>query len=162
MEKSAWGQGSLGKVNIITLATLSPTPIRTSLVCPPVHVLPSGAKEDDYAVSEELNKVIVEESRTRAAAAETTDTSSTKAEAGEAAEAAETMEAGDVVSDTAAAKSEAKISSISFVSCATGEDAMQTLAGEQEAEEGEVTHLSCVLYFFVLFLFLFFAFQRVE
>ena len=121
----------------------------------PVHVLPSGAKEDDYAVSEELNKVIVEESRTRAAAAETTDT----AEAGEAAEAAE---AGNVVSDTAAAKTEAKIGSISFVSCATGEDAMQSLAGEQEAEEGEVTHLSCVLYFFVLFLFLFFAFQRVE
>ena len=99
-------------------------------------MLPSGAKEDDYAVSEELNKVIVEESRTRAAAAETTDTSSTKAEAAEAAE------AGDVVSDTAAAK----IGSISFVSCATGEDAMQSLAGEQEAEEGEVTHLSCVLY----------------
>ena len=122
--------------------------------------MPSGAKEDDYAVSEELNKVIVEESRTRAAAAETTDTTSTKAEAGEAGGAAE---AGDVVSDTAAAKTEAKIGSISFVSCATGEDAMQTLAGEQEAEEGEVTHLSCVLYyFFVLFLFLFFAFQRVE
>ena len=122
-------------------------------------MLPSGAKEDDYAVSEELNKVIVEESRTRAAAAETTDTSSTKAEPAEAGE------AGDVVSDTAAAKSEAKIGSISFVSCATGEDAMQTLAGEQEAEEGEVTHLSCVLFnflFFVLFLFLFFAFQRVE
>ena len=122
--------------------------------------MPSGAKEDDYAVSEELNKVIVEESRTRAAAAETTDTTSTKAEAGEAGGAAE---AGDVVSDTAAAKTEAKIGSISFVSCATGEDAMQTLAGEQEAEEGGVTHLSCVLYyFFVLFLFLFFAFQRVE
>ena len=126
-------------------------------MCPLVHVLPSGAKEDDYAVSEELNKVIVEESRTRAAAAETTDTTSTKAEAGEAAE------AGDVVSDTAAAKTEAKIGSISFVSCATGEDAMQTLAGEQEAEEGGVTHLSCVLYYFLsCFYFLFFAFQRVE
>ena len=123
-------------------------------------MLPSGAKEDDYAVSEELNKVIVEESRTRAAAAETTDTTSTKAEAGEAAEAAE---AGDVVSDTAAAKTEAKIGSISFVSCATGEDAMQTLAGEPEAEEGGVTHLSCVLYYSCLvFYFLFFAFQRVE
>ena len=32
MEKSAWGQGSLGKVNIITLATLLPTPIIISLV----------------------------------------------------------------------------------------------------------------------------------
>ena len=127
------------------------------VVCPLVHVLPSGAKEDDYAVSEELNKVIVEESRTRAAAAETTDTSSTKAEAGEAAEAAE---AGDVVSDTAAAKSEAKIGSISFVSCATGEDAMQTLAGEQEAEEGEVTHLSCVLYYVLSCFYFYFSHFR--
>ena len=116
-------------------------------------MLPSGAKEDDYAVSEELNKVIVEESRTRAAAAETTDT----AEAGEAAEAAE---AGDVVSDTAAAKTEAKIGSISFVSCATGEDAMQTLAGEQEAEEGEVTHLSCVLYYFLSCFYFYFSHFR--
>ena len=31
MEKSAWGQGSLGKVNIITFATLLPTPIIISL-----------------------------------------------------------------------------------------------------------------------------------
>ena len=31
MEKSAWGQGSLEKVNIITLATLLPTPIIISL-----------------------------------------------------------------------------------------------------------------------------------
>jgi hypothetical protein len=31
LEKSAWGQGSLGKVNIITLATLLPTPIIISL-----------------------------------------------------------------------------------------------------------------------------------
>ena len=117
----------------------------------------SGAKEDDYAVSEELNKVIVEESRTRAAAAETTDTTSTKAEAGEAAEAAE---AGDVVSDTAAAKTEAKIGSISFVSCATGEDAMQTLAGEPEAEEGGVTHLSCVLYYFLSCSYFYFSHFR--
>ena len=119
-------------------------------------MLLSGAKEDDYAVSEELNKVIVEESRTRAAAAETTDT----AEAGEAGEAAEAAEAGDVVSDTAAAKSEAKIGSISFVSCATGEDAMQTLAGEQEAEEGEVTHLSCVLYYFLSCFYFYFSHFR--
>ena len=119
-------------------------------MCPLVHVLPSGAKEDDYAVSEELNKVIVEESRTRAAAAETTDTTSTKAEAGEAAE------AGDVVS----AKTEAKIGSISFVSCATGEDAMQTLAGEPEAEEGGVTHLSCVLYYFLSCFYFYFSHFR--
>ena len=32
MEKSAWGQGSLGKVNIITLATLLPAPIIISLL----------------------------------------------------------------------------------------------------------------------------------
>ena len=31
MEKSAWGQGSLGKVNIITLATPLPPPIIISL-----------------------------------------------------------------------------------------------------------------------------------
>ena len=117
-------------------------------------MLPSGAKEDDYAVSEELNKVIVEESRTRAAAAETTDTDSTKAEAAEAGE------AGDVVSDTAAAKTEAKIGSISFVSCATGEDAMQTLAGEQEAEEGRVTHPSCVLYYFLSCFYFYFSHFR--
>ena len=44
MEKSAWGQGSLGKVNIITLATLLPTPIIISLmmICQILPVSGSG------------------------------------------------------------------------------------------------------------------------
>ena len=43
MEKSAWGQGSLGKVNIITLATPLPTPIIISLSkTPPDVARPRG------------------------------------------------------------------------------------------------------------------------
>jgi len=64
-----------------------------------------GAKEDDYVVDDELNKVIVEES--------SRDTSSTKPE--------------DPLSD-ADTSVKTSIGSISFVSCATGEDAMKTLS----------------------------------
>ena len=75
----------------------------------------TGAKEDDYAVDEELNKVIVEESSRDSKS----PSSSTKKE--------------DEVSDTSV---KTAIGSISFVSCATGVDAMQSLAGETESEEG--------------------------
>ena len=81
-----------------------------------VHVFViTGAKEDDYAVDEELNKVIVEESSRDSKS----PSSSTKKE--------------DEVSDTSV---KTAIGSISFVSCATGVDAMQSLAGETESEEG--------------------------
>ena len=78
-----------------------------------------GAKEDDYVVDDELNKVIVEES--------SRDTSSTKPE--------------DPLSD-ADTSVKTSIGSISFVSCATGEDAMKTLsssgAGDPlSSEEGQ-------------------------
>ena len=73
-----------------------------------------GAKEDDYTVDEELNKVIVEES--------SRDTNSPGAKMAE--------EAGEEsVKNT--------IGSISFVSCATGEQSMQ-----QHQEEGRRTSSS--------------------
>ena len=48
MEKSAWGQGSLGKVNIITLATPLPPPIIISLT----HI--GGAEEEMRGVGTQL------------------------------------------------------------------------------------------------------------
>ena len=79
----------------------------------------TGAKEDDYVVDDELNKVIVEES--------SRDTSSTKPE--------------DPLSD-ADTSVKTSIGSISFVSCATGEDAMKTLSSSGvgdtlSSEEGQ-------------------------
>ena len=89
---------------------------KVHLVIDIVHVFViTGAKEDDYAVDEELNKVIVEESSRDSKS----PSSSTKKE--------------DEVSDS---NVKTAIGSISFVSCATGEDAMQSLVGETESEEG--------------------------
>ena len=69
-----------------------------------------GAKEDDYTVDEELNKVIVEES--------SRDTNSPGTKKAEEAD-------EESVKNT--------IGSISFVSCATGEQSMQ-----QHQEEGRI------------------------
>ena len=81
----------------------------------------TGAKEDDYVVDDELNKVIVEES------SRDTSTKDTKPE--------------DPLSD-ADTSVKTSIGSISFVSCATGEDAMKTLSSSGvgdplSSEEGQ-------------------------
>ena len=106
-----------------------------------VHV--TGAKEDDYIVDDELNKVIVEESSSRDAKDAKDATESTN----------------DQVSD---ASVKTTMGSISFVSCATGEDAMQTLAAG-DSEEGrfrEYLFLASLVYFFSSFFVL--KFQKVN
>ena len=93
-----------------------------------VHV--TGAKEDDYIVDDELNKVIVEES---------------SRDAKDAKDATEST--NDQVSD---ASVKTTMGSISFVSCATGEDAMQTLAAG-DSEEGRLREYlfpASLVYFF--------------
>ena len=90
-----------------------------------------GAKEDDYTVDEELNKVIVEES-----SRESNSPGGKRAE-----------EAGEEsVKNT--------IGSISFVSCATGEQSMQDQQeeGRRAASPPRMIFISLFIY---LFLFLF-------
>jgi len=81
-----------------------------------------GAKEDDYEVDNELNKVIVAESAR---------------EAEETKEATEAREPEDPEKFTSLADSSEKsgLGSISFVSCATGADAIEPPSLVSEAEE---------------------------
>ena len=85
----------------------------------------AGAKEDDYVVDNELNKVIVEESAR---------------EADETKEATEQQpedpEKFTSLADATAEKS--GLGSISFVSCATGADAIEPPSLVSEAEEGKL------------------------
>ena len=86
-----------------------------------------GAKEDDYTVDEELNKVIVEES-----SRESNSPGGKRAE-----------EAGEEsVKNT--------IGSISFVSCATGEQSMQ-----DQQEEGRRAASPPRMIFISIFIYLF-------
>ena len=78
-------------------------------------VQPTGAKEDDYVVDDEMNKNIVEES-----AKEVEETNTQSAEKAE--------EVSDVSVKSA-------IGSISFVSCATGDESLQPTS-LNEPEEG--------------------------
>ena len=116
---------------------ISPLCPKLSNVCPLSHcVVMAGAKEDDYVVDNELNKVIVEES------------------AREADETKEAMEAREQQPDdpekfTSLADSAEKtgLGSISFVSCATGADAIeQPPSLVSDAEEGNM-----LLFFSLLF-----------
>ena len=96
----------------------------------------AGAKEDDYVVDNELNKVIVEESAKEAD------------ETKEATEAKE-QQPEDPEKFTSLADSTEKsgLGSISFVSCATGADAIEQLPSlVSETEEGKML-------FFFSFLF---------
>ena len=110
---------------------ISDFPFRPKIFCPPVlsycDVL-TGAKEDDYEVDNELNKVIVAESAK---------------EADETKEATEAREPEDPEKFTSLADSSEKsgLGSISFVSCATGADAIEPPSLVSEAEEGELLFL---------------------
>ena len=87
-----------------------------------------GAKEDDYTVDEELNKVIVEES-----SRESNSPGGKRAE-----------EAGEEsVKNT--------IGSISFVSCATGEQSMQ----DQQEEGRRAASPPRMIFYFAFYLFIF-------
>ena len=81
-----------------------------------------GAKDDDYTVDEELNKVIVEES--------SRETSS---------------EGPKTVDEATEENVKNTIGSISFVSCATGEQAMQRQQSDGKQEEGEKREAAGVL-----------------
>ena len=81
-----------------------------------------GAKDDDYTVDEELNKVIVEES--------SRETSS---------------EGPKTVDEATEENVKNTIGSISFVSCATGEQAMQRQQSDGKQEEGEKRDAAGVL-----------------
>ena len=92
-----------------------------------------GAKEDDYTVDEELNKVIVEES-----SRESNSPGGKRAE-----------EAGEEsVKNT--------IGSISFVSCATGEQSMQHQQeeGRRAANPPRMIFISVFIYLFIFISFL--------
>ena len=107
---------------------ISDFPFRPKIFCPPVlsycDVL-TGAKEDDYEVDNELNKVIVAESAR---------------EADETKEATEAREPEEPEKFTSLADSSEKsgLGSISFVSCATGAEAIEPPSLVSEAEEGEL------------------------
>ena len=104
-------------------------------VLPLCHVV-AGAKEDDYVVDNELNKVIVEESAKEAD------------ETKEATEAKE-QQPEDPEKFTSLGDSTEKsgLGSISFVSCATGADAIeQPPSLVSETEEGKM-----LLFFSLLF-----------
>ena len=95
-----------------------------------------GAKEDDYSVDEELNKVIVEESSSKQ-----TNSAGTK----------KVEEALDQASEESVKNT---IGSISFVSCATGEQSMQRQQSDTKQEEGKRSLVlrSCMLsFYFVLY-----------
>ena len=105
-------------------------------------VQPSGAKEDDYVVDDEMNKIIVEES-----AKEVEETNAQGA--------AKAEEISDVNVKSA-------IGSISFVSCATGDESLQPTS-LNEPEEGRFFQFESyylILVFYVMFCFCFF--QRVN
>ena len=110
---------------------ISDFPLRPKIFCPPVlsycDVL-TGAKEDDYEVDNELNKVIVAESAK---------------EVDETKEATEAREPEDPEKFTSLADSSEKsgLGSISFVSCATGAEAIEPPSLVSEAEEGELLFL---------------------
>ena len=91
----------------------------------------AGAKEDDYVVDNELNKVIVEESAKEAD------------ETKEATEAKE-QQPEDPEKFTSLADSTEKsgLGSISFVSCATGADAIEPPSLVSESEEGKLLFFS--------------------
>ena len=88
----------------------------------------AGAKEDDYVVDNELNKVIVEESAREA------DETKEATEAQE--QQPEDPEKFTSLADATAEKS--GLGSISFVSCATGADAIEPPSLVSEAEEGKL------------------------
>ena len=96
----------------------------------------AGAKEDDYVVDNELNKVIVEESAREAD--ETKEATEQQAE---------DPEKFTSLADATAEKS--GLGSISFVSCATGADAIEPPSLVSEAEEGKLLSCSSVYHLFL-------------
>ena len=113
----------------------------------------AGAKEDDYVVDNELNKVIVEESAREAD--ETKEATEQQAE---------DPEKFTSLADATAEKS--GLGSISFVSCATGADAIEPPSLVSEAEEGKlllfpvIVGISSVFILRFFLLFFFRSFQR--
>ena len=107
----------------------------------------AGAKEDDYVVDNELNKVIVEESAREAD--ETKEATEQQAE---------DPEKFTSLADATAEKS--GLGSISFVSCATGADAIEPPSLVSEAEEGKLrffpVHRLYIICFYPPFLLLIF------
>ena len=115
----------------------------------------AGAKEDDYVVDNELNKVIVEESAREAD--ETKEATEQQAE---------DPEKFTSLADATVEKS--GLGSISFVSCATGADAIEPPSLVSEAEEGKmlffsvqvIVAISSVFILRFFFLCFFRSFQR--
>ena len=104
-----------------------------SNVCLPVlsyRGVVAGAKEDDYVVDNELNKVIVEESAREAD--ETKEATEAREHQPEDAEKFTSLGEGS--------SEKSGLGSISFVSCATGADAIeQPPSLVSETEEGELS-----------------------
>ena len=93
----------------------------------------AGAKEDDYVVDNELNKVIVEESAREAD--ETKEATEAREHQPEDAEKFTSLGEGS--------SEKSGLGSISFVSCATGADAIeQPPSLVSETEEGELSFFS--------------------
>ena len=113
----------------------------------------AGAKEDDYVVDNELNKVIVEESAREAD------------ETKEATEAKEQQNPEDPEKFTSLGEGgtteKSGLGSISFVSCATGEDAIEQpppTSLVSESEDGKLLFFSFLSVFYPRFILIFLSF----